>query len=264
MAVTNPKYFWFLVKAVLIIGAANLFRLLPSFILMKNFATELLGGYPNIQTMLLSLINVAPIGSFTSFGGLSTGRIGQWEATMYVGLAGAVFLIFWGVVNFIRDQEIPLETRRLILPVLGLALFTFDRFYLYFETIVRIPIFTAERVPTRIFSLVLCFLIVLASVQFQNWLAKSGRSNLALYMALILVLFGINDLWVNFQLLALPASASAFPITGFDPSAWVVQDTFRNMTYIYLILIGLGITLGTLTFVSFKGILEKRRVNLQK
>jgi hypothetical protein len=254
-----PRYFKILLETGLLILAANLFRFLPALSLLGNYSSELLTGFPNIQSILGALWDTTSPGTYTSFNGLlSPGQIGQWEVTMFIGVLGVVYVIYFGVARLLRDQELPSTIQRLLLPLLVLSIFSLDSIYRLLVNALPIPLLTAERVPTRIYSLILVFLIVLAGIEFQRWVEKKDRSNLVLLAIALLILVGLNDLWVNFEHWALPISASAYPTAGFNSSIWKVLNTFQNMTYIYLLWAGLAGTLATLIFLIIKTIREKR------
>jgi hypothetical protein len=258
LAITYPKHFWLLTKTALLAVAVSLARLLPELSILQNIKNDFIGGYPSVQSMLSGLINIEQPGIETTFDGL-TPRMGFWEVTIFIGVVGVIFLIYFGIILPALSEGTERHTNRLVLPVCGLALLSLDQVYRYLRIILPIPVITGERVSTRILSLALVFLLALAAIEFQRWLNSSRTSKLAIATVIGLTLFGLHDIWENFQQWSILASARAFPVVPFNSSAWMVANDLQDRFYIATIIVGLAVTVVSVVFVSFMAVKERRQ-----
>jgi hypothetical protein len=145
----------------------------------------------------------------------------------------------------------------LLLPLAGLTLLSLGRLFYYFQQL-PIPLFSGERVSTRLISLVFAFVLVIAAAECQSWL-NQRRSGAVLYGGLIFgVLFLAHDLWQNLTLWQIDSAASLFPSVPFIASDWAVNNNAGDGGYLLLIRLGLVISLLTLAGLGFLTWREKR------
>jgi hypothetical protein len=121
-----------------------------------------------------------------------------------------------------------------------------------------LPLFAGERVSSRMVSLVLVFLVVIATIEFQRWLDEKPRPGWQLGGISVGILILAHDLWQNLRLWR-PANAAAFyaPKT-FAAEEWVVQNNYGDGGYLGLIALGAAVSLATFIALLFLARKEKR------
>lgn len=243
-----PKTFWWSIRGAFFACLAAMARILPPALLYDKFDNKFLAGYPTIGRLWQSMVEIAIPADLSLNKGL-TSAIGVWELSLYVGLAGAIFLIGFGLVRWMHRGESGVN-RQLLLPLAALTLLSMGKLYFYFEQL-HIPLFTGERVSTRIISLVFTFILIIAAAECQKWL-NQRQPIPALYGG---VSFGLlllaHDLWQNLTLWKINSSAEYFIKAPFDPPHWTVNNNINDRGYFFMILAGLLISLVSLGVLAF-------------
>ena len=109
LLLVNVKNFWGIVRTVVFSVLLCAVRILPLFLPLDEFDNIYIGGYPLVVSIWTSLIDIQIPNDITLNMGM-TRAVGLWEFTLYVGLLGAVFLLFFGVYRVIKKivlQRLP-------------------------------------------------------------------------------------------------------------------------------------------------------------
>lgn len=171
----------------------NLFRLLPSAVSLHSTELYFENGYESIGDLFSALTLIQPI-AFDEF--LYHGR-GNWEVDCYVGIAGLMLLLYFGVVRAFASDDPP-TLRTFDYANLVMLLFCMGKtFFILLKT--SIPLFTSQRIPTRFIIIPLTALTILAAIRMERFLqAKKGNPWPSIAL-LILLSFVSYDLWRHSQ-----------------------------------------------------------------
>ncbi len=184
-------------------GLLSLWRMLPTLADAGRFGGEFISGYTTVSHLLwAALLPRSPWEAVDIALPFST--VSWWEFDLFIGVIGAGFLALFGVYRWLKTHNEAsandgLAVSGLLLPLLVLGALSIGRLY-RFLMVLPIPLLNGERVSSRIFSLVLVFLIIIAVVQLQRWLDRSNRSPLFLLAGLILLVLQIQDQWLYVKL----------------------------------------------------------------
>lgn len=251
LAVAKREYFLTAGGGALFAVLLSLVRILPPAGLVGNFTNEFYSGYINLADLWKALITILPTEAKTHSFLIAT-PLSYWEVNLYVGLGGAVFLLYFGIWRWLSDRSIHSEYQRLALPVLGLVVISMGQIFSVIR-LVPIPLLDGERVSTRIISLPLVFILIFAVIYFQAWLDQPHR-NASLFTIFIsmMIIIGLNDLWENFKVWRVATAALTFKEKLFDPQSWMVAN-HPDPDYFGLLLVGAAlslISLGVLFLLS--------------
>ena len=253
-----PRLLWPAAKLAICAVLLSAARILPPVLLLGKFDNQFIAGYASLKSIWDALSEMALPGDLTNSMGL-TRPVGLWEYSLYIGLAGAVFLIVFGLYSWLRRQRSGV-TRELVLPLAIVVLLSLGTLYRWVEQL-PLPLFAGERISSRMVSLVLVFLVVIATIEFQRWLDEQPRPGWLLGGLGVGVLVLAHDLWQNLRLWR-PANAAAFyaPKT-FAAQDWFVSNNYGDGGYLGLIALGAGVSLATLAILLFLAWREKRKVH---
>jgi hypothetical protein len=180
--------------------------------------------------------------------------LGSWEISLYIGLAGAVFLLYFGVWRWLTAQDVHSVYQNLALPVLGLVVLSIGRIYAILR-LMPIPLLDGERVTTRIISLPFVFILIFAVIHFQDWLDRPHRKSTLVHVILgTLLIINLNDLWQNYRIWRVAEVARIINEVDFDPRVWTVAN-HPDPPYLGLILAGAVlslVSLGVLLFFTWR------------
>ncbi len=244
LGVLIPRNFWMAVKA----GAASLLlgmvHILPPALVLGNFDNRLIGGYPSLETLWQALVDLrVPFQVVTPPS--MTRPVGDWEYYLYVGLAGAAFLLFFGLYRWLRHPHAGADYRPLALPLAGLTLLSLGYVYQLVE-LLSIPVFDGERITARMISLVFVFIVCFAAIEFQRWLDQARLKSLFYPASCFAALFVLYELQQNLTTLTLQTAVPLLQSNGFNPDGWYVQNVASDRYYLAAIAIGGVISLLTL------------------
>lgn len=246
-----PRHFWLLLGTSVLTVFLSMVRLLPEVSLLGKLDNAFMTGYPDVFSLIQSMIQIVLPGEKGSINQL-TANIGYWETTIYIGVIGLIFLVYFGFFRTLTDPEIEHSYRLVLLPVLGLYCLSFEKVFSTIQKVLPIPIFTGERVSTRLVSLAFVFLLFLAGIGFQKWLNTIKDNKLTLGIALLLGLPGIHDLYQNYSKWTILSTTQAFrnKLRFYDSAQWFIKNDYRDSFYLHLILIGFTISVVSLIFIS--------------
>jgi hypothetical protein len=245
-----------ILKAMVFAVLASLVRLLPPFILLGKFHNQFLGGYRDFLSIMLCLVTSQIPRSTTSFEDVS-GGLPTWESTIYLGILGAVFLLYFGFKYSIANAESNKIYRMVILPALCLVLLSNGPVYQFLRTYMPLPLLTGERIASRMISLPVVFILILAVIEFQNHVVRMKGRKLFVPIMILLILLGAVDLWQNYDLWSVHRAASEFAFQGYTPSQWYVSNDFNDTSYLRLIGLGAAVSVATLSLLFIKVWKEK-------
>jgi hypothetical protein len=236
LAVVRRDYLLTVAGAGVAAVLLSLVRILPAALVANRFDQTFFGGFPTVVQLWESLITIYPPGVKAAAQGMPS-RLGYWEFSMFTGLVGAGFLIFFGIYRWLSDPR-PEAYRELLLPVTAMIVMSVGWVYAIVR-LIPIPLLTGERVTSRILSLSFVFILILAVIEFQRWLDQPHAHVWLVYiLSLALAALGLHDLGQNFNAWMLVHAASEFPR---DP---ILRGDLLNIPdRLYVIVIGLGAVL---------------------
>ena len=176
--------------------------------------------------------------------------LGWWEFDLYIGLLGAVFLLYFGIFRWLKEGRAQSGFPALVLPITALSVISVGSIY-QIVRLLPIPLIAGERVSSRFISLPFAFLLILAAVEFQRWLDERP-ANAAVIRISWLGLIGIliHDLWQHGKVWQVTSAVQAFPVTPVNLAIKIVSN-HADPPYIAAISIGAAVSLVTLVALLF-------------
>lgn len=235
------------------------FRLLPPFMNLGKFDNNFTAGYPMVQSFWDALVHLYIPNDFTINNDL-TNQIGTWEYTLFIGILAAVFLVGFGFISAFRNRNNPGSYAILLLPSLGLAILSLDRFYKFLRLVIPLPLITGERVPARMISLAFILVLVVAVAEYQRWLNKQKPSSILALSSLGALLLVGNDLWQNFRTWRIPAAAGKYELVVYQAARWapVVKS---DPSYALILVSGLSVTILSMAALVYLTLWSRRSRN---
>jgi hypothetical protein len=253
LAVAKREYFLTAAGGALFAVLLSLVRILPAAGLVGTFTNEFYSGYITLADLWRSLVTILPTEPKTTSDLIAT-PLSYWEVNLYAGLAGALFLLYFGVWRWLSDHSVYSDYQRLALPVLGLVVISMGQIFSFIR-LVPIPLLEGERVSTRIISLPFVFILIFAVIHFQVWLDRPQRITSLIYIIIsTTIVISLNDLWENFKVWRVATAALTFKEKIFDPRAWMVAN-HPDPDYYELLLVGAilsMVSLGVLILLSWR------------
>ncbi|HEY9076133.1 MAG TPA: hypothetical protein VIO61_06295 [Anaerolineaceae bacterium] len=239
------------VTAALAFGVMlSLFQLLPPSLNWGKFDQDFLGGYPMLRYLPDAMLNERLPDMSALFQAYNS-RLGWWEYDLYIGYAGAAFLLgglaLWAGFALKRRTWGHLSV---LLPLAALTFFATGERYRLIANL-NLPLFSSDRVSARMVILPLVMGAVLAALGWQQgWQAFTsqlqGRWAWVRYGAAAGMLPGVGLLgWdvsrhaVNWSVLK---AYPHFPHTPLDLTLSVVANR-PDPPYIELLALGGGLSL---------------------
>jgi len=250
-------------KAALLAGTAavllSLFRIIPAALVANDLQIGFLSGFSSVLDLFKGLlVLVEPAGALETRT-LLTQLVAWWEFDHYVGLVGALFVFGlggWGLWRW--RQSLPGRYADLLAPLGALIFLSIGRMYKVMF-VLHIPLFTGERVSSRLLILPLVISAALAALAAQRWLdsgrvPRFGRIGWAALLVLL-----INDLEQHRELWKVIHLDTVFPFHA-EPQVLTVAN-HADPTYAAALWVGLALSLLTLGGLIY---LNRRRVRPQK
>ena len=192
LAVSNLRTFKWALAGILFSGFLSAIRLLPPVLAIHMYTTDkqfnFQSGYLGISGLLSALVTIHPanyvIDGLPDF-------LGYWEFDYFVGILGAIFIIYFGVIRWLQDQPERGRFSALIFPTAMLFLLSQDGVYKY--TLFKLPVLASESVPTRMVSIPITLLMIIGVVYFQEFL-HSKDSIIIRWLSGFALIFLVNDL----------------------------------------------------------------------
>jgi hypothetical protein len=220
----------------------SMVRILPPVLLLNQFDDEFLGGYPTLMDVLSSFVVVKfPEQSLQVRSMFS--NLGWWEYSVYIGVAGAAFLAYFGIYRWIRRKDSALHYAELLLPVFGVFLLSIGRIYRIVRFI-PVPLFSGERASIRMIILPVVILLVIAAVELQIWLRERKLMVVERLVGVGLLVIIIHDLWQHLKAWQVINAFPAFPNTPVNLAIKVVAN-HADPPYITSLAVG-----GAISFIS--------------
>jgi hypothetical protein len=235
-----PRTFWMVTRTGLVAFLVCAFRLLPCILLYQIYKQGFFNGYPSLFSIWDNLVNITePVGTPFYVNTMLGTAPGEWELTAFVGLLGALFLVYFGIYRGLLHREAPY--RALLVPLGIILLLSLGPVY---QILLNspIPLLQGERVSARMFSLVLAFGLILGAERSQRWLDSSPQKSLSLGGSLLgLAIIGV-ELWQNARIWWVNNRDPNFWIY-FDRFKWYVKNDYSDTIYLWLVFGGLAISI---------------------
>jgi hypothetical protein len=241
--------------ATVLLGAV---RFLPVTLEAGAFDQTYHGGFLGLDALWGALVTPRAADSYVS-STLYYKQLGGWEFTIYIGLAGALFLAFFGVYRWLARRDGERRYHALLVPILGLTILTLHAVFAALRGL-PFPLFSGERVPARIISVPFVFLLVLAVVEFQRWLDEDRASVLpraAVFTGVIVL--SIHDLWENLFTWSILKAQPLFEHGIMFYNKWVVANDYKDTLYIHTLIVGAAVSMVCLVGLLGLAWWERRR-----
>ena len=183
VALIRPRLMKAIFYVLVLTVGLNLFRFLPSAASLQETELGFKYGYPSVVWLFEALLFINPP---DWAGEIPHMHKKWWELNSYVGIAGFLLLGYFGVVKAFFNKE-RREFRALDYACLCMALLSIGGIVGTIATYFPIPLFTSQRVASRLFILPLTTCIVLGSLRMEDTLQKN-KNSMGLRMVLVLLL----------------------------------------------------------------------------
>jgi hypothetical protein len=257
LALTIPRRFWWLAAAAVFAVLVCMVRILPAVLLLGEVKNKYVAGYPLVLSIWQYMTQLQTPFDYTISWGL-TNSIGTWEYTFFVGILGALFVLYFGIIRPLLSRDSSENFRLLLIPCLGLIILSMDKVYSILREVFPLPLFAGERVASRIFSLAFIFILISAAVHFQRWLDIDRPSLARLGAMLALVILGVNDLQRNLYMWSVLNAAKYYPREYFNPALYYPVNQLGDTKYLILLSVGLLISLLSAVGLLFLAWRERR------
>lgn len=255
---TSWKRLWLVIKAGAAAILLSMVRILPPILLLDKFDTDFLGGYASIQEFLVAMITLKPASQSLPIAGTAgSSPLGWWEFDIYVGLIGAVFILYFGVLSWLKDRDDYPQFQPLFLPVITLFILSIGDFY-NFVRMLPIPLLYGERVSSRMVIIPFIVVLFIAAIYFQRALKSDRLSRVLRVVSMVLMSVTVYDLWQHLRFWRVTTAVNAFPFTAVDLSIKVPAN-HPDAPYVQLIAIGALISLATGIFLINRTLNEHRK-----
>jgi hypothetical protein len=166
-------------------------------------------------------------------------------------------MLYFGLIRGLFGKDAP--ARGLMLPLGGMLLLSMGQFFGYLR-LLPIPLIQGERVGTRIISVVLVFLFVMAAERCQRWLENVKErtyTQIALGLGFTLTLM---ELWTDSNFWMISNAVKIFWWVYYDAHRWFVKNNYNDTTYLWLVFGGLAISIATIAGLGLAAWLERKRL----
>jgi hypothetical protein len=249
LGITSWKHFVPVLKALVASVLLSMVRILPPALDASKFDSGFLGGYPTVLDIWKSLTTIVfPQDALSVRNALNP--LGWWEFDLYIGLAGALFLVYFGIFRWLKQGRKEAGFPELVFPLTMLSILSVGSIYQLVH-LLPIPLLAGERVSSRFISLPFAFLLILAAIEFQHWLDEKPKPVVAIRLAWLGVFAVIfNDLWQHLKVWQVTATLPFFPVTPVNLAIKVVAN-HADPPYIAAIAVGAAVTLVSLFALLF-------------
>ena len=172
VALSGKNSFKWAVLAILFSGFLSAIRLLPPTLELGVYTEEgrfvFRSGYPSISGFFSTLVTM-----YGRMSDLNT-DLGYWEFDYYIGYIGVAFVLWFGVVHWLKDQWDRRQISPLLLP--GAMVFLLSQGNIYNYTLFHLPLFASERVASRMVSIPMTLFMILGAVYFQHFISSKNST----------------------------------------------------------------------------------------
>ncbi|TLN28647.1 hypothetical protein FDZ74_00210 [bacterium] len=257
LAICVPRHFWLVAATAVFTVLVSMVRILPAVLLMGEFDHQYFAGYPLIESIWQYMIRLQVPNELTTNLGM-TNEIGTWEYTFFIGGIAALFLIYFGLIRPWVEREDDHHFRLLLLPCLGLVLLSLDKVFNIVRDVVPLPLFTGERVASRIFSLAFVFVLIIAVVYLQRWLDRHRPTWEGLTALLALFFVVAYDLQRNLVLWSVQSVSKYSALESFNAELYYPVNQPGDTLYITLLEVGLLVSILSAAGLLFLAWRERR------
>ncbi|MCC6147808.1 MAG: hypothetical protein IT308_09595 [Anaerolineaceae bacterium] len=236
-------------------------RLLPPALLVQAVDNEFQGGFPSLSYLWQGFTVLHPPGGQVP--ALFSGRmLGWWEIDYYIGLAGLGFVLCFAAFSLLprRSQKsgenVPLfHFRPLLIPVLVFLIFSYGGVFQIFSGTVLAK---SERVPARLASLAVVFLLIQAVVAFQWLLNRLRRFPWPAGLSLPCLFWLGFDLWRHFKTWQVTAAFAAFTPERAPLHLGIVAN-YPDSAYFTLLERGLAVSILAMIVLAALALYERHK-----
>lgn len=176
-ALARPSLFKWIFIAILFSGFLSAVRLLPPTLGLNDFTSfsfRFRTGYHTLSDLMSTFISIQKP-DFSVPDIYKYTHVGYWEFDYFVSFIGVVFIIYFGVIDWVLKNGGRFKNYMpLLMPALAIFLLSQGNIYQY--TFFNFPIFSSERIASRMISLPITFFMIMAAAQFQDFLDKYKSS----------------------------------------------------------------------------------------
>jgi hypothetical protein len=187
-------------------------------------------------------------------------NVGYWEFDIYVGLMGTLFLLYFGVYQWLKNGDLYPSLQKLFIPTVVIFLLTIGKIFAVVRAS-RIPFFEGERAPSRMIGLPLTVIIIVAVIYYHRWLEQAAITKPVLLLLNILLLaFLANDLWAHARVWNLESVRTTFgPVQMLLSENSIGDRTDRR--YLAILLMGMLLSVSTGLFLAYRIQKERQLTN---
>ena len=259
---TSWKRLWLVIKTGAAAILLSMVRILPPVLLLAKFDSDFLGGYPSIQEVINALILLKPASQSLPVPGVpGSSPLGWWEFDIFIGLVAAVFILYFGILSWMKDREDYPQFQPLFLPVVTLAILSIGDFYKLVR-LIPVPLLYGERVSSRMMIIPFIAVLLIAGIYFQRALMSTRLSRVFRLTTLLLMFVTAYDLWQHMRAWRVTTAVNAFKLTPVDLSIKIAAN-HPDPPYFWLIAIGTLISLATGIFLVNRILTERRKRTVQ-
>ncbi len=261
---SGSRFKWIL-AAIISSGLLGAIRLLPPLLEVGKFVADptfrFFSGYQTSMDVLYSLLFLSkPINDFLDNGkDLLLSPLFPWETDIFLGLVGGLFVIYFGVIKWLQDQNAEKRFRQLLIPALILFLLVHGDIYKF--TLFRIPFFASERVSARMIAVPYTLIMFIAVIYFQEWMNKTNYSLTKLGVIIGLPIL-VSDLWSHLKIWRVNVVALFFHHYPFVVNGNSIAN-HEDPAYIAVLIIGLILTTLSAAFLLFQSWREKKLTKIE-
>jgi hypothetical protein len=257
LALSYWRGFKWILAGIVFSGFASAIRLLPPVLEVGKFSYKFFAvpGYLNLFDFFTSMVSLH--GPNHVFEGWPY-DIGFWEFDYYLGLAGVILLLYFGVIRWAKDWKSGKIHSALILPTA--ALFLFSQSYVYVYTLSRIPMLASERIASRMVSLPVTLILIVAAV-YLNESLKAGNIPLRVF-TLFALAFLVNDLSIHSGMWNIVNISKNFVHIMLDFSGNSIIN-HPDPKYQLVLYAGAALSLGTILILSVLVVNEGKHLKRQ-
>jgi hypothetical protein len=183
--------------------------------------------------------------------------LGWWELDSYIGLIGLAFILYFGLFKTWSKGS---NRKTLLASIAVVTFLSIGQIYSVINHL-PIPLSDSERISSRFFILPLAVLIILGSIQLQEYLTSLGKRGFSerIFGLGILILLA-HDLLQHSRIWRVTNMYSLFPSTPVDIQARVINHP--DPIYFNALLIGAAGTLISFFVLLFLSLWEHKRDKL--
>jgi hypothetical protein len=252
---TTWKRFLPILKVLIFSNLLTMVRLLPPALLLDNFDTDFLGGYPHPWQILQAMLVARSPEQSLPFQIFNSG-LGYWEFDLYIGFIGFAFIslgmAIWLIFNY-RQKTFPV----LLVPMAIMVIFSISNFYRLFSWL-PIPLLAAERVPSRMLFIPFTLAMILSTLSIEHWRREQKQQlfwNLLLFVGFVYLVYDLVRNLLQWQVIE---AVRYYPVTPVNLLIKVIAN-HSDTIYVNSLIIGGIVSIITLIFLVGMVLIEKNK-----